>query len=76
MSLAVDRRSLIDNIFQQDQLPATGMTPAGMPGFDTINPESPWTPESADMEQAKQLMSEVLAEEEHHDLPQRLPWPS
>jgi oligopeptide transport system substrate-binding protein len=59
MSLAVDRRSLIDNIFQQDQLPATGMTPAGMPGFDTINPASPWTPESADLEQAKQLMSEV-----------------
>ena len=24
MSLAVDRRSLIDNIFQDDQLPATG----------------------------------------------------
>ena len=61
MSLAVDRRSLIDNIFQQDQLPATGMTPAGMPGFDTINPESPWAPESADMEQAKQLMSEVAS---------------
>ena len=27
MSLAVDRRSLIDNVFQQDQLPATGFTP-------------------------------------------------
>jgi oligopeptide transport system substrate-binding protein len=59
MSLAVDRRTLIDNVFQGDQLPATGMTPEGMPGFDTINPESPWAPESADMEQAMQLMEEV-----------------
>ena len=30
-----------------------------MPGFDVINPESPWQPETADMEQAKKLMSEV-----------------
>jgi oligopeptide transport system substrate-binding protein len=61
MSLAIDRRSIIDNIAQQDQLPTTGMTPQGMPGFDVINPESPWQPETADMEQAKQLMSEVAS---------------
>jgi oligopeptide transport system substrate-binding protein len=30
-----------------------------MPGFDTINPSSPWLPESGDMDQAKQLMSQV-----------------
>jgi ABC-type oligopeptide transport system substrate-binding subunit len=59
MSLAIDRRSIIDNIAQEDQLPTTGFTPVGMPGFDVINPESPWQPETADMEQAKQLMSEV-----------------
>ncbi len=59
MSLAIDRQSIIDNIAQGDQLPTTGMTPQGMPGFDVINPESPWQPETADMEQAKQLMSEV-----------------
>jgi oligopeptide transport system substrate-binding protein len=59
MSLAIDRRSIIDNIAQEDQLPTTGFTPQGMPGFDTINPDSPWQPETADMEQAKQLMSEV-----------------
>jgi ABC-type oligopeptide transport system substrate-binding subunit len=59
MSLAIDRRQLIDNIFQEDQLPATGFTPEGMPGYDTINPESSWLPETADMERAKQLMSEV-----------------
>ena len=31
----------------------------GMPGFDVINPESPWLPAEPDVEQAKQLMSEV-----------------
>jgi len=59
MSLAIDRRSIIDNIAQGDQLPTSGFTPQGMPGFDVLNPESPWQPETADMEQAKQLMSEV-----------------
>ena len=61
MSLAIDRRSIIDNIAQEDQLPTTGFTPKGMPGFDTINPDSPWQPESADLEQAKQLMGEVAS---------------
>jgi ABC-type oligopeptide transport system substrate-binding subunit len=59
MALAIDRRTIIDNIAQADQEPATGFTPKGMPGFDTINPSSPWLPESGDMDQAKQLMSQV-----------------
>ncbi|HEX2045892.1 MAG TPA: peptide ABC transporter substrate-binding protein [Gaiellaceae bacterium] len=59
MSLAVDRRTIIDNIAQADQVPGAGMTPPGIPGYDTINPESPWTPENGDMEQAQQLMDQV-----------------
>jgi oligopeptide transport system substrate-binding protein len=59
MSLAIDRRSIIDNVAQADQLPATGMTPKGMPGFDTIDPKSQWLPESGDLEQAKQLLAQV-----------------
>jgi len=59
MSLAIDRQSIIDNVAQGGQLPTTGFTPKGMPGFDTLNPNSPWQPATADMEQAKQLMSEV-----------------
>jgi len=59
MALAIPRQSIIDNVAQADQLPATGFTPQGMPGFDTINPDSPWTPAEGDMEQAKQLMGEV-----------------
>jgi ABC-type oligopeptide transport system substrate-binding subunit len=59
MSLAINRREIIDNITQEDQLPATGWTPEGMPGFESINPDSPWLPEEGDMEQAKQLMEQV-----------------
>ena len=59
MSLAIDRRVIIDNIAQADQAPATGMTPPGIPGFEEINPASPWTPETADLEQAQQLMDQV-----------------
>jgi oligopeptide transport system substrate-binding protein len=32
-----------------------------MPGFDDLNPDSPWQPPSADMEQAKKLMGEVAS---------------
>ena len=59
MSLAINRREIIDNISQADELPAQGMTPEGMPGFETINPESEWLPENGDLEQAKQLMEQV-----------------
>jgi oligopeptide transport system substrate-binding protein len=59
MALAIDRRAIIDNIAQADQIPASGITPQGMPGFDTINPESEWLPERADLDRAKELMAEV-----------------
>jgi oligopeptide transport system substrate-binding protein len=59
MALAIPRQSIIDNIAQADQVPATGFTPQGMPGYDVINPDSPWLPPAGDMERAKQLMSEV-----------------
>jgi oligopeptide transport system substrate-binding protein len=59
MSLAINRREIIDNITQEDQLPTTGFTPQGMPGFETLNPDSPWSPENGDLEQAKQLMERV-----------------
>ena len=59
MALAIDRQTIIDNIAQADQVPAEGYTPKGMPGFDTIDPHSPWLPASGDMEKAKDLMSQV-----------------
>jgi oligopeptide transport system substrate-binding protein len=59
MSLAIPRQPIIDNIAQADQIPSLGFTPQGMPGFDTLNPESPWTPADGDLEQAKELMGQV-----------------
>jgi len=59
MAMAIDRRTIIDNIAQADQLPATGFTPQGMPGFDAINPDSKWLPAAGDIDQAKELMSKV-----------------
>jgi oligopeptide transport system substrate-binding protein len=61
MALAIPRQSVIDNVAQADQLPANGFTPEGMPGFDTINPDSQWLPAEGDMEQAKTLMEEVAS---------------
>jgi ABC-type oligopeptide transport system substrate-binding subunit len=59
MALAIDRQSIIDNVAQAGQLPATGFTPSGMPGFDVINPESEYLPETSDPERAQQLMEQV-----------------
>ena len=59
MALAIDRQTIIDNIAQGDQAPATGFTPKGMPGFDELNPSSPWTPENGDLDKAKELMAKV-----------------
>jgi oligopeptide transport system substrate-binding protein len=61
MALAIPRQSIIDNITHADQIPASGFTPVGMPGFDVINPASKWLPAAGDLEQAKQLMSEVAS---------------
>ena len=59
LSLAIDRRTIIDNIAQADQIPATGMSPKGLPGFDTFNPKSPWTPESGDLDAAKNELAQA-----------------
>jgi oligopeptide transport system substrate-binding protein len=59
LSLAVNRQEIIDQIAQADQIPATGMSPQGISGFDTINPNSPWTPAAGDMTQAKDELSQA-----------------
>jgi oligopeptide transport system substrate-binding protein len=59
MALAIPRQSIIDNVAQADQLPAGGFTPQGMPGYDTINPESEFLPPEGDMDRAKELMDQV-----------------
>ncbi len=59
LSLAIDRRTIVDNIAQADQVPATGFSPKGLPGFDVFNPNSPYTPESGDLDAAKDAMSQA-----------------
>jgi len=59
LSLAVNRQEIIDQIAQADQIPATGMSPQGISGFDTINPDSPWTPAAGDLDQAKDELSQA-----------------
>jgi ABC-type oligopeptide transport system substrate-binding subunit len=46
-------------VAQADQIPATGMSPQGISGFDTINPNSPWSPPEGDIEQAKSEVSQA-----------------
>jgi oligopeptide transport system substrate-binding protein len=59
LSLAIDRRTIVDQIAQADQVPATGFSPKGLPGFDAFNPSSPWTPESGDVDAAKDELSQA-----------------
>ncbi|MGH3057173.1 MAG: peptide ABC transporter substrate-binding protein, partial [Gaiellaceae bacterium] len=44
LSLAINRQIITDDIDRTGRDQATGMTPNGMPGFETLNPESPWLP--------------------------------
>jgi ABC-type oligopeptide transport system substrate-binding subunit len=59
LSLAINRQEIIDQVAQADQIPATGMSPKGISGFDQINPNSPWLPAAGDMEQAKSELSQA-----------------
>jgi oligopeptide transport system substrate-binding protein len=59
MSLAINRQLIVDQITQAGEVPAHGFTPAGMAGFETLDPDSPWTPDEGDIEQAQQLMDQV-----------------
>jgi oligopeptide transport system substrate-binding protein len=61
LSLAVNRQEIIDQIAQADQIPATGMSPQGISGFDTINPDSPWTPAAGDIDAAKDELSQAAS---------------
>jgi oligopeptide transport system substrate-binding protein len=55
LALAIDRKSIIENITKRDATPATSFTPKGMPGFDTIVQD--FISQTADIDRAKQYMS-------------------
>jgi oligopeptide transport system substrate-binding protein len=58
MTFAIDRQSIIDNVAQADQLPATGMVPQGMPGFDVIRQD--FLPPRANVEKARDYMARAM----------------
>jgi len=59
LSLAINRQEIIDQVAQGDQIAATGMSPKGIAGFDSINPNSPWLPAAGDMTKAKDELSQA-----------------
>jgi len=65
MAFAIDRQSIIDNVAQADQIPATGMVPQGMPGFEVI--EQDFLPKRADVQKAREFMgkAEVAGNAKH-----------
>jgi oligopeptide transport system substrate-binding protein len=58
MSLAIDRNAIVTHITQTGQVPATNLTPAGMPGASVINGDK-FVKATSDMTLAKQYMGKV-----------------
>jgi oligopeptide transport system substrate-binding protein len=59
LAMAIDRRTIVDEIAQADQVPSTGFSPKGLPGFDVFDPQSPYLPETGDIDGAKDMMSQA-----------------
>ena len=57
LSLAINRKIITDQIDRTGRDQATGMTPKGIAGFDTINPNSPWLPPEGDIDAAKEALA-------------------
>jgi ABC-type oligopeptide transport system substrate-binding subunit len=59
MAIAIPRQMIIDRITQDGRLPATSVTPKGMPGFDVIKQD--FLPANGDIKLAKQYMAKVAS---------------
>jgi oligopeptide transport system substrate-binding protein len=59
MSLAVDRAELAENLASGDLVPATRLTPRGLPDFARPTPDSPWFPPGGDLERARAELAEA-----------------
>jgi oligopeptide transport system substrate-binding protein len=57
MALAIDRTVIVESVTKRGEIPATGMTPEGVPGFDVLKQD--YLPAAADLEQAQALMDQV-----------------
>ncbi len=62
MAMAIDRRTIIDNVAQADQLPATGFTPKGNAGLRHDQPGLEVAARDGELRRsAKQLMAQVAS---------------
>src|SRR5690606_6314917 len=72
-ALAIDRKSIVENVTQGGQVPATGFVPWGIPDFvankDWVETRDPYLPETAQPEEAKKLLEEGMKEEGYDKLP-------
>ena len=57
MALAIDRTVIVESVTKRGEIPATGMTPEGVPGFDVMKQD--YLPATADLEEAQALMDQV-----------------
>jgi oligopeptide transport system substrate-binding protein len=57
LAFAIDRKSIIDNVAQADQVPATSFVPKGMPGFSVI--KQSYLQPTANLSKAKSLLGKT-----------------
>ncbi len=57
LAFAIDRKAIIDNIAQADQVPATSFVPKGIPGFGQI--KTNFLKPTADLSKAKSLLGKT-----------------
>ena len=57
LAFAVDRTVIVESVTKAGEIPATSMTPEGMPGWDVYHQE--FLPVEADLEKAKQYLDQA-----------------
>ncbi|MFC4075668.1 peptide ABC transporter substrate-binding protein [Salinithrix halophila] len=72
-AMAMDRKSIVENVAQGGQLPANGWVPRGMPDFaaekDWVQAHDTYLKPTAQAEEAKKLLKEGMKEEGWDKLP-------
>jgi len=66
LAFAIDRKEIIDNIAQADQVPATGFSPKGIPGFSAV--KNDYLEPTADVAKAKQMLAKTPNAKKHINL--------
>ena len=61
MAVAIDRRALVDNVVEGEEVPATRLTPAAAPELGREDDPSPWLPPGGDVGAAKKELARAAA---------------